>query len=81
MRIGNAQVWGAKNVPAQMPGPASRLYSQNVVSLIELLTHQGDDGAVLQLDFDDEIVAGACVTHDGLIRHEATRLALEGSPA
>ncbi|MGA8847590.1 MAG: NAD(P)(+) transhydrogenase (Re/Si-specific) subunit alpha, partial [Nocardioides sp.] len=74
VRIGNAQVWGGKNVPAQMPGPASRLYSQNVVSLIELLTHE----STLFLDFDDEIVAGACVTHGGRIFHEPTRLALEG---
>ena len=25
VRIGNAQVWGGRNVPRQMPGPASRL--------------------------------------------------------
>ena len=75
VRIGGAQVWGGANVPAQMPGPASRLYAHNVVSLIELLTHDG----VLHLDLDDEIVAGSCVTHDGLIRHEATRIALEGT--
>jgi H+-translocating NAD(P) transhydrogenase subunit alpha len=74
VRVGGAQVWGGRNVPAQMPGPASRLYAQNVVSLVELLT---DDGA-LRLDLDDEIVAGACVTHDGVVRHDPTRIALEG---
>jgi len=29
-------------------------------------------------DFADEIVTGACVTHDHQIRHEPTREALEG---
>ena len=29
-------------------------------------------------DFEDEIVTGSCVTHDGAIRHEPTRAALEG---
>ena len=29
-------------------------------------------------NFEDEIVAGACVTHDGAIRHEPTRLQIEG---
>jgi NAD(P) transhydrogenase subunit alpha len=29
-------------------------------------------------DFDDEIVTGSCVTHDGAIRHEPTRVAIEG---
>jgi NAD(P) transhydrogenase subunit alpha len=59
-----------------MPGPASKLYAQNVVNLVTLLTRDG----VLDPDFDDEIVAGACVTHDGVVRHEPTRLALEGNP-
>ncbi len=75
VRIGNAQAWGGRNVPAQMPGPASRLYAQNIVNVVTLLTRDG----ALDPDHDDEIVAGACVTHDGEIRHEPTRLALEGA--
>ena len=79
VRIGNAQVWGGANVPAQMPGPASRLYAQNVVNLVTLMTRSSDEGAAaFAPDFDDEIVAGSCVTHDGTIRHEPTRAALEG---
>jgi len=72
VRIGHAQVWGGANVPAQMPGPASRLYAQNIVNLVTLMTR--DDA--FDPDFDDEIVAGSCVTRDGTILHEATRAAL-----
>jgi NAD(P) transhydrogenase subunit alpha len=79
VRIGHAQVWGGRNVPSQMPGPASRLYAQNVVNLLSLMTAAGDDGATFAPDFDDEIVAGSCVTHGGAIRHEPTRLLIEGS--
>jgi H+-translocating NAD(P) transhydrogenase subunit alpha len=78
VRIGNAQVWGGANVPAQMPGPASRLYAQNVVNLVTLMTRSTDEGAAFAPDFDDEIVAGSCVTHDGVIWHESTRAAVEG---
>jgi NAD(P) transhydrogenase subunit alpha len=78
VRIGHAQVWGGANVPAQMPAPASRLYAQNVVNLVTLMTRPTDDGADFAPDFDDEIVAGSCVTHAGEIRHEPTRQALEG---
>jgi NAD(P) transhydrogenase subunit alpha len=74
LRIGNAQVWGGANVPAQMPGPASRLYAQNIVNLVTLMTRDG----VYAPDFDDEIVTGSCVTHQGVVRHEPTRTALEG---
>jgi NAD(P) transhydrogenase subunit alpha len=81
-RIGNASVWGGQNVPSQMPGPASRLYAQNVVNLLTLMTGKPGEGesatGVFAPDFEDEIVAGACVTHDGTIRHEPTRLQIEG---
>jgi H+-translocating NAD(P) transhydrogenase subunit alpha len=80
VRIGNAQVWGGRNVPSQMPGPASRLYAQNVVNLVTLMTATDEEGASsFAPDPEDEIVAGACVTRDGAILHEPTRTALEGS--
>lgn len=77
VRIGRASVWGGENVPGQMPGPASRLYAHNVVNLVALMTREG----AFDPDFDDEIVAGTCVTHAGEVRHEPTRVALEGEPA
>jgi H+-translocating NAD(P) transhydrogenase subunit alpha len=84
--IGVAQVWGGANVPAQLPGPASKLYAQNVVNLVELMTvaaRPGEDGqsgtpAAFAPDFDDEIVTGCCVTRAGRIHHDATRVAIEG---
>jgi H+-translocating NAD(P) transhydrogenase subunit alpha len=81
VRVGQAQVWGGRNVPSQMPGPASRLYAQNVVNLLTLMTATGEEGGVFAPDFADEIVAGSCVTHAGEIRHLPTREALEGPPA
>jgi len=72
--IGNALVHGAFNVPSQMPAPASRLYAQNVINLLALMTIDGE----LAPDFDDEVVAGCCVTHGGEIRHRPTAEALAG---
>jgi H+-translocating NAD(P) transhydrogenase subunit alpha len=79
VRIGNAQVWGGANVPSQMPGPASKLYAQNIVNLVTLMTVKNEDGsASFAPDFDDEIVSGSCVTHGGQVWHEPTRNLLEG---
>ena len=64
------------NVPSEMAEHASQLYARNVQSLLELMT--GEDGA-LALDFDDEIIAGACITRGGEIVHEGARKAAEGS--
>jgi H+-translocating NAD(P) transhydrogenase subunit alpha len=74
VRVGSAQVWGGANVPSQMPGPASRLYAQNIVNLVTLMTVEG----AFAPDFDDEIVSGSCVTHDGQVWHQPTRELLEG---
>jgi NAD(P) transhydrogenase subunit alpha len=74
VRVGHAQIWGASNLPSQMAGPASKLYAQNLVNLVTLMTA---DGAFAP-DFEDEIVAGTCVTHQGRITHEPTRQAAEG---
>jgi NAD(P) transhydrogenase subunit alpha len=75
VRIGHAQVWGGDNVPSQMPGPASKLYAQNLVSLLTLMTREGEFAP----DFEDEVVAGAAVTRAGRIVHEPTREAIEGT--
>jgi NAD(P) transhydrogenase subunit alpha len=85
VRIGNAQVWGGRNVPSQMPGPASKLYAQNIVNLVTLMTAKTPDStdgtASFAPDYDDEIVSGSCVTRDGTIWHEPTREAIEGPAA
>jgi proton-translocating NAD(P)+ transhydrogenase subunit alpha len=62
------------NVPSSMAEHASQLYARNVASLLELMT--GEDGA-LKLDFDDEIIAGACITRGGEIVHEGAKRAAE----
>ena len=63
------------NLPSSMAEHASQLYARNVASLLELMT--GEDGA-LTLDFDDEIIAGACITRGGEIVHEGAKRAAGG---
>jgi NAD(P) transhydrogenase subunit alpha len=85
VQVGHAQIWGGRNVPSQMPGPASRLFAQNVVNLVTLMTATGTAEGVeaapgtFAPDLEDEIVAKSCVTRDGVIVHEATRTAIEGA--
>ena len=67
VRVGGVQLWGGANVPSQMPAPASRLYAQNVLNVIMLMTREG----AFAPDFDDEIVAAMCLTHDGELRNDA----------
>jgi NAD(P) transhydrogenase subunit alpha len=61
------QIWGGKDVPSQLPFHASSLYSRNVVNLLTLMTTPSKDGApvALNIDFTDEIIDKATVTHAG----------------
>ena len=65
---GSVRLVGMKDAPSTMPVDASRLYAKNVANLLLLMTK---DGAVTP-DFDDEIVAGTCLTHAGEVRHGPT---------
>jgi NAD(P) transhydrogenase subunit alpha len=64
---GGVRIWGGKDVPSQLPFHASSLYSRNVVNLLTLMTTASKDGApvALNLDFADEIINAAAVTHGG----------------
>ncbi len=53
---------GTTNVPSTMPTHASQLLSRNMAAIVGLLVKDGE----LVLDWDDEIVAGACVTRKGV---------------
>ena len=72
-------VAGPLNLPSTMAEHASQLYARNVQALLALMANEQGE---LELDFDDEIIAGACVTRGGEIVHEGARRAAEAaSPA
>jgi NAD(P) transhydrogenase subunit alpha len=72
---------GPVNVPSALPIHASQLLSRNMYNLIGHITEdrsedKDEKDPQLNLDFEDEIIAGTCIAHDGEIRHEPTREAL-----
>jgi NAD(P) transhydrogenase subunit alpha len=64
------------NLPGEMPDHASQLYARNVAALLELMVKEGS----LALDFEDEVIAGACITRGGEIVHEGAKQ-VAGAPA
>jgi NAD(P) transhydrogenase subunit alpha len=83
----NVKILGPLNVPGRLPIHASQLYSRNMYSLIDHITEDAnadDDDAdekdpQLELDFEDEIIDAMCIAHDGEIRHDDIREALESA--
>lgn len=65
-------IHGPLNLPASMPVHASQLYARNVTELLNAFVKNG----ALAIDFSDEVIAGACVTHAGEVVNEAVKAAL-----
>jgi NAD(P) transhydrogenase subunit alpha len=68
-------VYGPLNVPSQMPVHASEMYAKNLLNLLQLLFKDGK----LNLDWNDEVIAGSALTHAGEIKHAPTRALVEGA--
>jgi len=69
---GTVLLVGLRDAASAMATDASRLYAKNVANLLALMTHDG----VVSPDFADDVIAGACLTHGGEVRHEPTSAAL-----
>jgi NAD(P) transhydrogenase subunit alpha len=71
----NVRILGPLNLPSSMAIHASQLYSKNVLNLLGLLIKNGQ----LNLDFEDDIIKGTCITHDGNIVNPAVKAAVEAT--
>ena len=69
---GGVTLIGPVNLPASMPIHASQMYSKNISNLLNLLIQDHH----LNLDFADDIIQSACVTHGGEIRSQRVKDAL-----
>ncbi|MBS1756890.1 MAG: Re/Si-specific NAD(P)(+) transhydrogenase subunit alpha [Bacteroidetes bacterium] len=58
---------GNSALPSGMPGDASKLYGKNILNFLQLIIQK--DGNLL-LNFEDDLVKGACIAHDGVITNE-----------
>ena len=66
---GSITVIGCKDLASQLAVHASKLYAQNVVSLLTLMTTEG----VVTPDYADEVVQGSAVVFNGEIKNAMAR--------
>jgi NAD(P) transhydrogenase subunit alpha len=59
--IGGVTLLAPLNLPAEVPVHASQLYARNILNFLALIVKKG----ALTLDLSDEVLAGACVAHEG----------------
>ncbi len=64
VRYKGVTVIGNSNLPATMPSDASKLYGKNVLNFLQLLFNKENQ---LVIDLKDDLVKGACMTHEGAL--------------
>ena len=65
---------GPVNLPASLAYNASEMYARNLLNFLKPAIDKGE----LKIDWSDEVFAQACLTHDGVVKHEPTLKALDG---
>jgi H+-translocating NAD(P) transhydrogenase subunit alpha len=61
---------GNSNLQATMPSDASKLYGKNILNFLQLITNKE---AALNLNWEDDLVKGSCITHGGEVVHERVK--------
>ncbi|MCC4117043.1 NAD(P) transhydrogenase subunit alpha [Aromatoleum toluclasticum] len=70
--INDVLVIGPTNIASRMPVHASEMYAKNLFNFISPFIKDGE----LVLDWEDEVMAGCCLTHAGELRHAGVRQVL-----
>jgi NAD(P) transhydrogenase subunit alpha len=61
---------GNSALAATMPSDASKLYGKNVLNFLQLII---DKEGQLNLNWQDDLVKGSCITHNGEVMHERVK--------
>jgi len=75
--VNHVKIVGPVNLPSALARNASEMYARNLFNFISPAIDEGE----LKIDWEDEVFASSALTHDGEIRHEPTRKAIEGEAA
>ncbi|MGB0954374.1 MAG: NAD(P) transhydrogenase subunit alpha [Panacagrimonas sp.] len=73
-QVGQVSIIAPLNVPSMLGEHASELYAKNQLNLIELFLKE----EAIDIDWEDEVLAKSCLTHDGEIKNEMAKKLVEG---
>jgi H+-translocating NAD(P) transhydrogenase subunit alpha len=74
VEVGGVTLVGPLNLPSMGAIHSSDMYARNLFNFLSLMIKDGS----LNLDFEDDLIAGTCLTHGGEIRHPASKQRVEG---
>ena len=70
MQYNGVSIVGNSSLQSTMPSDASKLYGKNVLNFLQLIiTKEGQ----INLNWEDDLVKGSCITHGGEVVHERVK--------
>ncbi len=76
IQVDGVRIVGLRNIPGRYAASASAMYANNLYNYVD--EFWDDESKGMQLDREDEIIAGSLVTHDGQMVNEMVRKITSG---
>ncbi len=73
--VDGVTIIGETNLAGLVASDASRMWARNVLGLVQLMINEGK----LVPNWEDEVLAGSVVTHDGEIKHDGAKQVVTAS--
>ena len=70
IKYNGVTIVGNSNLPATMPSDASKLYGKNILNFLQLIANK--EGQI-NLNWEDDLVKGTCITHNGEMVNERVK--------
>jgi NAD(P) transhydrogenase subunit alpha len=68
--VNQVSIVGNSSYPSDMPSDASRMFGRNILNFLQLIVNKE---GILNLNFEDELVKGTCLTHNKQVVHMSVR--------
>jgi NAD(P) transhydrogenase subunit alpha len=70
IKYNGVSIIGDSSLQSTMPSDASKMYGKNVLNFLQLIiTKEGE----INLNWEDDLVKGSCITHNGEVVHERVK--------
>ncbi len=73
VKYNGVSIVGNSRLAASMPYDASKMYGKNILNFLQLII---DKEGALNLNFEDDLVKGTCIVHNGEIMNERVKTLL-----
>lgn len=67
-------IFGSSSLAGTMPSDASKLYGKNILNFLQLMINKE---GVFNLNFEDDLVKGTCIVHEGMITNERVKALID----